>query len=145
MGTRKASEELAFTNWLGPQAAGQTDVVPASRLDMHGWDGALIFVRIGSIDATGTVDVTLRHSATDAAGAKTTLAATQLGDAEDDTLVVLDVRDPVLRYLDVIVERGTANSVVDSILAVQYRGSGLLPHSQPADVAVSFAVRPETA
>jgi hypothetical protein len=145
MGTRIATEDMLVTNWLDKQAAGVTDVVPASRIDMQGWDGCLFLVKIGAIDATGTVDATVRHSATDAAGAKTTLAAAQLADTGDNSLIALDIRDPQLRYLDLIVERGTANSEVDSIVAIQYRGSGLLPVTQPANVPTVYAVRPETA
>ncbi len=141
MSIQQLLEECRFVSSADDAAAGTSDVTPSARIDMQGWDGVLLIAKIGTIVATGTVDFTARSASTDVAGAKLSLTAA-LTDADDDTLMILDLRDPDERYVDWIIERGTANSEVDAVIAIQYRGSSL-PSVQGATVGASAsAVRP---
>ena len=138
------SQESGIVNWMGPTATGQGDVVPATRIDMRGFDRLTILIRVGAIAAGGIVAAFLRHAATDVAGVKTTLTKA-LGAADDNELIVLEVRDPVLRFLDLVIERTVGDSDIVSILALQHRASGPMPIAQAAGINVASAVRPATA
>lgn len=103
-------------------AAGTTDVNSAP-IDLQASNGATVVIALGTITATGTYTATIEHS--DASGSGYTaisgLSAAINADTDDNKLLVIDVVDPVKRYIRVVSDRGTANSVIDSIIAIKKR------------------------
>jgi hypothetical protein len=100
-------------------AAAQTDVTSSS-VDMKGFFAVTFAAAVGSIASTGTVDMHAEGSDDDSSWSNLTGATiTQLGDADDNKLALLEITDPRQRYVRVVVERGTADSSVDSIVAIQ--------------------------
>jgi hypothetical protein len=61
-------------------------------------------------------------------------AALAIADTADNKLLVLDVFRPAERYVRAVVTRGTADAVIDGVIAIQY-GARVLPASQDATVA----------
>ena len=107
----------------------QTDV-DSTGMDMSGYDGAIFLVLPGAIDATGTVTATLEQSSDDgssdayAALTGATLAWTA---ADDNKLGALQISKPRLRYVRCSVARGVANSVLNPIIGILYKGRGPQP------------------
>jgi len=60
--------------------------------------------------------------------------AVSIADTEDNELLVLDIYRPAERYVRAVVTRGTADAVIDGVIAIQY-GGRVLPASQDATVA----------
>ena len=48
------------------------------------------------------------------------IIAKALAAGDDDELIVLEVRDPVLRFLDLIIERGVAGAIGERVGATLY-------------------------
>lgn len=113
------TSNLKFTRVENAAAAGQTDVTTDS-IDMQGFNTAAFVASIGSIDASGTVDMHVEGSDDDSSWSNLTGASiTQMGDTDDNQLAIVEVPFPRHRYLRAVVERGTSDSVVDSIVAIQ--------------------------
>ena len=49
-----------------------------------------------------------------------------VADSDDNQVVVLDIAQPLERYLRITIDRGTANAVIDGVFALQY-----LANSEP--------------
>jgi hypothetical protein len=107
------------------QAAGTADITSDS-VDMTGFHGCMFLVAFGAIVASAVTSVKIQTSSDDSnwndlAGSSVTVA-----DTDDNTCALIDVAAPLEQYLRVYVDRGTANSTVDSIHAFQYGA-----HSEP--------------
>jgi len=120
-------------------AAGQTQVL-SDGVNKDNAEGIMFIVAVGAITATGTVDVKAQQSDDDGvADAYSDLegsALAQLDDTKDDSVAVLDIKRPQKRYVRIVVDRGTANSVIDGIIAIKY-GARKQPVEQPGGVAAS--------
>ncbi|ODN68409.1 hypothetical protein [Methylobrevis pamukkalensis] len=120
---------------LNAVAAGQTDQNGAV-LDMANFDGVMFIAAFGTL-ATGAVtglkaqqgqEANLADAA-DLAGSALDIAA-----SDDNRLLVLDIFRPAERYVRAVVTRGTADAVIDCVIAIQY-GPRRGPVSQDATVA----------
>ena len=116
------SEDTKLTRVSNAVAAGQT-VINSASVDMSGFDGVGFAVAFGAITATAVTSVKVQQSGDDGvadAWADLTGTSITVADTDDDKLFVVDVAHPTERYLRAVVSRGTADSVVDGIIAVQY-------------------------
>lgn len=131
-------------------AAGTTDVT-SDAIDMEGFDAALFTVLFGTLTA-GQVTSLLVQGSTDSAftspQALVGAVSIAFADTDDDKVAMIEVQKvPDYRYLRIVVDRGTANAVVDGILAMQYSA-----RKQPtthdattvADAIVSISPRPSS-
>lgn len=116
-------------------AAGTTDVV-GTVIDMQGYQAAYVIAALGALTATQVTKLICEQS-NDSAGTdpwvkigETAAAA----DADGNKLLVLEINEPTKRYLRFTVDRGTANAVVDSLVALLHRAS-LNPTPQHATVS----------
>lgn len=112
--------------------AGQT-AVNSTGVDMTGYYGCAFVVQLGVVDATGTGTAIINGSAdnvtyTDLTGSSVAWTAT-----DDDKVVIVEVTNPLLRYVRVELTRATADSTIDGILAIQH-GASVMPVTQPATV-----------
>lgn len=130
-------------------AAGTTVITPSAGIDMAGFESITFIVAFGTITASAVTSIEVHCSSDDGAvdtytaiaGSNVTVAAT-----DDNKLAIVDVVRPPNQWVKCIVNRGTANAVVDGIIAIQ-TGPKTLPvtassttvgnevHQQPAEGA----------
>ena len=115
------SKNSKMTRASNAVAAGTSDVNGAV-IDMQNFEGCLFAVAFGTITATAVTSIKAQQGdasnlsdATDLAGTAVTVA-----DDDDNQVFYLDIYRPTKRYIRVVVDRGTANAVIDDVLAVQY-------------------------
>jgi len=121
-------------------AAGTTDV-EATSVDMSGFDAVAFIVEFGTITSTAVTSVKIQQSSDnstfeDVAGTSITVA-----DDDDNQVFVAEVVRPEKRYVRCVVDRGTANAVIDSIVAIQHQAREL-PVTQPATTTGELNVAP---
>ncbi len=99
-----------------------TGAVTSDTLDTAGYDSVMFLTKLGALTTNTVVTVKIQQGAesdmSDAADLEGTSLAPE--DTDDNLLVVHDVNRPQERYLRVVVARGTANAVIDSIVAILY-------------------------
>jgi|SRR5579859_2640482 len=108
-------------------AAGVT-AINCTHVDMEGWDGVVFICLLNALTATQQTNLAAQNGSqsndSDQAlitGAQTPNAA----DADSNKALVLDVYRPQKRYVRAVVNRGTANAVIDGVIALQYQGDKL--------------------
>lgn len=132
--------EIKITRVMNAVAAGTTDQ-NSTEVDMQGWDGVLFIAAFGTLTATQVTQIKAQQDVVTGMAGAQDLAGTLVGplaDADGNKCLVLDVYRPQERFVRCVVDRGTANAVIDGVLAIQYRGR-LQPSTQPASVAFAEA------
>jgi len=103
-------------------------------MDMQQWDGVLYIFNIGAMANGATFDARVMSSPNSnfSTNANITNAAiTQLTNAANTNVVMIDVYRPTDRYLKTVSTPATANVTYGSV-AIRYRRTGLLPPTQLA-------------
>ena len=106
-----------------------TSNIQSDAVDMANFEGVVFYISMGAITATAVTSANVQQSSTAAlAGTETDILGSKITIADDDDnqMAIIDVYRPSKRYVNAIVLRATANSVINSIIAVQY-GAGRLP------------------
>ena len=127
---------IKITRVLNAVAAGTTDQQSAV-LDMQGWDGVLFLAAFGTLTATQVTSLNAQQGTQVGGGDMADLAGSKVGplaDGDSNKCLQLDVRRPLERYVRAVVDRGTANAVIDGVIAIQYSG-----RAAPALLAASVA------
>jgi hypothetical protein len=117
-------KDIKVTRVLNAVAAG-TSSQNGSVLDMSGWDGVLFVAALGTLTATQVTGLKAQQGAQANLSDAADLAGTAVGpmaDADSNKCLALDVYRPLERYVRCVVTRGTANAVIDGVMAIQYRG-----------------------
>jgi hypothetical protein len=121
---RNLAELLAAARPVNATAAGTT-AINGTHVDMQGFDGVVFVCLMGTLTATQVTALKAQGGAlandsdmADLVGAATPAAA----DADSNKLLILDVYRPQQRYVRPVVTRGTANAVIDGVLAFRYQG-----------------------
>ena len=109
------SDDVKITKVKDHSAANTTDVT-SDELDMAGYDAVLFLTSFGTAAANNLV--TMHDSAVSGSGFAATVALKASGTSDED--VLLDVHQPVQRYVKLVGSRGTS-STLESIWAIQYR------------------------
>lgn len=121
------SKQLLLT-WDGTNytlAAGTTDVLSSTEIDMQGFDSLMVVGCIGAIAASGSVSMQLKNSDTSGTYGSGTVdnigsAAANNADTDDNKLLVLEVHKPSRRYIKVITTRATGNVTPLALVAILY-------------------------
>lgn len=116
-------KDCKITRVMNAVAAGTTDQ-ESDRVDMTGFDSVIFILLMGDNADTATIGLIAKSNAADSTsgsttektGTNTALTAT----SGDNKLVIVDLHRPTLRYAYVTVDRGTANVVIDGVIAIQY-------------------------
>lgn len=91
-----------------------------------GYDGVLFVAQLGDVTATSVLELQCQGSAAANGSSPSTEATTGTFTADatsaDNKLLVLDVSRAANRYVFSRLKRGTANAVVNSVLAILYKG-----------------------
>lgn len=113
---------IKITRALNAVAAGTTDQ-NGSIIDMQGFEGVLFIAAFGALTATQVTQIKAQQGADSGLSDAADLAGTLVGplaDADGNKCLVLDIFRPRERYVRCVVDRGTANAVIDGVLAIQY-------------------------
>jgi hypothetical protein len=106
--------------------------VNGSAIDMQGWDGIEYEFNIGTMASGAAFDARVMSSAnSNMSGATniTNAAITQVNNASNANLVIIDIFRPSLRYVQAVTTPATAN-VTFGVVARRYRRVGTLPPTQ---------------
>ncbi len=103
------------------EVAGYGDTITSDEIDMAGYEGCLFLVHMGTISGSAATTCYVNQAAT-TGGSEARLEGTRITIAEgdDDEIQLMDVYRPEEQFLEVEVTRATANSVIQSIVAIQY-------------------------
>lgn len=126
-------ERVEIQRVMNSVAAGTT-AQNGTGVDMTGYRGVMFVLAVGTLTATQVTNLKAQQSSDnsnwdDLEG--TTVGP--YGDDDDNDLLVLDVYKPTDRYVRPVVGRGTANAVIDGVIAVLYDPIDV-PTSQGATV-----------
>jgi hypothetical protein len=109
-------------------AAGTTDI-NGTGVDMAGYDAVRFVAGVGALTATQVTKLKAQQSSDDDdADAYADIegsAAGPLADGDGNDLLITDLIRPTERYVRPVVDRGTANAVVDFVIAELYRSRDL--------------------
>jgi len=134
--------DVKITRVNNAAVAGSTDI-EATGVDMSGFDGVLFIAAVGTLTATQVTSLHAQQSDDDgSADAYSDLIGSSVGamaDGDSNKLLVLDVRNPQKRWVRPVLDRATANAVLDGIVAIQYAARAR-PSVQPASVSKFKAV-----
>lgn len=122
-------------------AAGTTDVDP-SGIDVQGYNSITFIFAFGTLTDTAVTSCSVKGSDdnstfTALTDDSSTAVSVSVADTADNKLVVIEVINPTNRYLKPFIDRGTANAVVDGIIAI-LRNSRSQPTTADATVVGSF-------
>lgn len=116
------SKEIKVTRALDSVAAG-TSLQEGSVIDMSGFEGVQFIALFGALTPNQATSLKVQQGdladgsdMADLAGS----AHTALADADGNKCLVTDVFRPQKRYVRPVVTRGTANAVIDGVIALQY-------------------------
>lgn len=117
------SKNVKVSTAITPTAgvAGTTDI-NGTTLDMSGFEGVLVLVRMGAITGTAVTSIKMQQGAASNLSDAADLEGTGItvADDDDDQIFMIDLYRPLERYVRVVVDRGTANAVVASAEYLQY-------------------------
>lgn len=116
------SKKCKVTRVLNAVAAGTTDQ-NGTTLDMKGFDGVLFIALFGTLTATQVTSLKAQQGLLSDASDMADLVGSNVGplaDGDGTKCLMLDVIKPRERYVRCVVDRGTANAVIDGVIAIQY-------------------------
>jgi hypothetical protein len=135
--TKQMQEETKILRVMNAVAAGTTDQ-NSTGVNMAGWESVEFVAAFGALTATQVTSLKLQQSSDDgSADAYSDLAGTSSGalaDGDGNKLIRLEIVNPEKRYVRAVVDRGTANAVIDGVIAILRRPRSL-PITQDASVS----------
>ena len=99
-------------------AAGFGDTQVSSYIDTQNASTVAFIIEFGEISDTGTAVITVRSSPDHATWTNITGLQETVTSTSSNKAVVLQVTNPPARYVDVTVQRETADVAIDSVLAM---------------------------
>jgi hypothetical protein len=109
------SEEVKITT-VAPSATA-TSTVTGSAIDMAGYDGALLIVRLGSPATNNNI----RWSQCDTTGGSyADIEGTLVGNHATENPLIVDLKRPREQFLKYVITRGTTTTV-DAVTVIQYK------------------------
>ena len=135
-------KECKVTRVLNATAAGATNV-NTTGVDMSGFEGVLFVADFGALTATQVTKMKLQESSdngvVDAWADITGSLTAAMADADSSKLLLCEDAKPRQRYVRAVVVRGTANAVIDAVVAIQY-GARTKPLTQGSTVSAQTLV-----
>ena len=134
---RKLIEDVKISSAVTPTAgAAGTDDINGTTLDMSGFEGVLVVVRMGTITSGAVTSIKMQQDTDSAMGTAADLTGTSqtIADTDDEKTYYIDLHNPEERYVRLVVDRGTQNAVVSSAHYIQY-GAKAKPTSQGSNVS----------
>lgn len=123
-------------------AAGTSDQT-SSAVNMAGWESVEFVALFGTATTTHVTKLKAQQSSDDGSSdAYDDLegsATSQMGDTDSNKIVRLEVVKPRKQYVKCVIDRGTANIVIDGMIAI-LRKSHNEPITQDSSVSVNKSV-----
>jgi len=117
------SKDVKVTRVENAVAAGLADENGAS-VDMQNFESVMFVAMLGALTANQVTTLKAQQSSDDGSSdAFADIEGSQgaaMADDDDDQCLILDVVRPRERYVRPVLERATANAVIDGIIAIQY-------------------------
>lgn len=132
------ANEIKVTRVMNAVAAGTSDQ-NSSSVDMSGFENVTFIAAFGTIDSTAVTSIKVQQSSDDSSFADLAGTSISVADDDDNQVAVVSVVKPRERYVRCVVDRGTANAVIDGVVALQ-TGALTLPVTQPTSSVVSSEV-----
>lgn len=129
-----------LTRVMNAVAAGVSDQ-NSTIVDMQNFEGVLFLASFGALTATQVTQIKAQQGAASDLSDAQDLLGTLVGplaDADGNKCLALDVYKPRERFVRLVVDRGTANAVIDGVIAIQY-GARTEPTSQDSTIKASEA------
>lgn len=103
--------------------AGTTNI-NCTEIDMLGYEGVLFIVQFGAITAGAATTIKAQQDTATGMGSAADLEGTAVtvADDDDDQAAWIDLYKPRERFVRCVITRATQNSVVESAIAIQYKG-----------------------
>jgi hypothetical protein len=122
--------------------AATTDI-EGTILDMSGYNGVLMVVRMGAITGSAVTSIKAQQDSAAAMGGAADLLGTAqtIADDDDNEIFYIDLYKPTERYVRLYVDRGTQNAVVASAEYIQYEPINV-PVTQPTGTSGEIHVSP---
>ena len=106
-------------------AAAGTTAVNSDGVSVAGFDGVLFVALFGTLTANQVTQIKAQQSSDDAAAdAYTDIEGSEtvaMDDADDNLMCFIDIFRPEEEYVRLVIERATANAVIDGVVAILYR------------------------
>ena len=117
-------QDVKVLRALNAVAAG-TSVQNGSAIDMAGYDGVMFVASFGTLTASAVTGLKAQQDSASGMGAAADLAGSLVSvpDTASNKVAVLDIARPQERYVRPVVVRGTANAVIDGVIAILYKGN----------------------
>lgn len=138
MSARSITRHTKTIRVLNAVAAGTTDQ-NCTIVDMKGYEGVRFVALFGALTATQVTQLKLQQGTQAGGGDMADLAGTNVGplaDGDGNKMLSVEVIRPRERYIRCVVDRGTANAVIDGVIAELW-GPAVEPVTQDASVAFS--------
>lgn len=133
-------KEAKFTRVSDAVAAGTTDVNCTS-VDMSGFDAVAFVAAFGTITSSAVTSIKVQGSSDNSTFVDLEGTSVTVADDDDNQLFIAEVLRPSYRYIRLVIDRGTANAVIDSVTAIQHTPR-YAPVTQPATTTVEVNVAP---
>ncbi len=142
LSTGHLTEIVEVIDAVDSTAAGTSDV-NGNAIDMQDAFGCMFVLGLGTITDTAVGGLKIQESDDDSTYTDVTNATQAHATTSDsDKLLIMDVRRPgfSMRYLRAVVERGTANSVIDAVFGLKYQKHGTVTQGANASTTVIATV-----
>ena len=118
------THNVLTTQVMNSVAAG-TSAQNSASVDLRGYEGVRFIADFGTLTATQVTSVKAQQSsddgvADDFSDIKGSLSAA-MADGDSNKILILDIYRPQKRYVRLVVNRATANAVIDGVVAELYR------------------------
>ncbi len=132
------SKVAKIVRLVNATAAGTSDI-NGTHVDMKGYESVTFIAGFGALTATQVTALKAQQGALADDSDMADLAGTKVGplaDGDSNKLLALEIVRPRERYVRPVVDRGTANAVVDFVIALLYKADKE-PVTHDASVAFS--------
>lgn len=120
-----------------PAVAAGTSTINGSAIDMAGYDGFNVIVRLGTPATNNNIRIQQCDTAT---GTYADLVSTKMGDNSTDTPLITSIERPKKQFLRYQITRGTSTTV--DIAVVQQYNTRSRPVTQPGATASEYWTAP---
>jgi hypothetical protein len=132
------AKNVAIDRVSNAVAAGTSDI-NSSSVDMEGFETVTFIVSFGAITATAVTSIQIDHSSDGSTWNPVLGSKVTVPDTASNKVAIVEAVRPTLQFVRCTVDRGTANAVVDSIVAVR-SGPRKAPISQGSTIVGTTVV-----
>ena len=134
-------KNLKITRAVAQTAAGATDV-NGSTIDTAGYTGVMFILDVGTLTATQVTSMRAQQGAASDASDMADLEGSIAGpvaDTDGQRYLVIDLFRPLKRYVRVVVDRATANAVLNGGVAILYGARDMPVTNAAAAGGIAFS------